>query len=302
MSEIRYKYAYNENGEFIDIESVSSENRHERHFHCVSCGEELIPRLGKVRTHHFAHKVADVSCNKETYLHKIGKWLLKSKFDESESFFIEYQRKVKCKNSEKEKRKPVLIEIRVSHECTEEKQESGAKIIEFRVKSEDDLLRIVDSNIIKEQEDKVKFIGFSQETVGDKILDHRSLYRFYLYKSGKVFVCRSDCNKTGKQKAILELNIDPYKIPYSRVYEYGVAKSLAMGFDIRNCVLCKNSSRSFSGHTVYCNRRELHEISDPLNPIEANKCPYYFFNRMMYEGILRMFSNVTSTVVEQTPL
>ncbi len=342
MSEIRYNFAYDDKGERINIASVSDENRHSSRFHCVSCGEELIPKLGKVRIPHFAHKVLNPSCNKETYLHKIGKWLLKSKFNDSETFIIEYQRKVKCKNcdscpfykdercfedgyekfdlkkyydtcteeqkigdfiadilltnSKKKTVPPVAIEICVTHKSTEEKLKSGLRIIELRVKSEDDLLQLVGSDL-REQETIVEFIGFSRVAKGDKVLDHRSISKFYLYKSGKTYVRKCNCNEAEKHKGVLELNIDSCTIPNSRVYEFGIIKSVSMGFEIKNCLLCKNYSPSRSGRPAYCRLRDIYEISKSSNPAEANKCADYSLDKGVYERNLRMFSNVAFSVV-----
>ena len=42
-------------------------------YYCVSCGEAIILRKGKIRRAHFAHKVNTENCSYETYLHKLAK-------------------------------------------------------------------------------------------------------------------------------------------------------------------------------------------------------------------------------------
>ena len=57
----------------------------------------MIAKLGCKNVHHFAHKSKDGACSSETYLHKLGKLLLKKKFEESPVFEIEYIRYMRCK-------------------------------------------------------------------------------------------------------------------------------------------------------------------------------------------------------------
>ncbi len=59
----------------------------------------MIPRLGKIKAHHFAHKVANSACSCETYLHRLAKRTIKNKFDSSNEFLITYYQKVKCDKS-----------------------------------------------------------------------------------------------------------------------------------------------------------------------------------------------------------
>jgi hypothetical protein len=76
---IKYKYARSEAGiVFInDLENTSEVRK--KIFTCISCGNLLIPKLGKIKQKHFAHKhVCD--CSLETYLHRLAK----------EKFFEEY--------------------------------------------------------------------------------------------------------------------------------------------------------------------------------------------------------------------
>ena len=78
MRTSKYHYAYNENKIVIDIRNVSAEYRIKNSFYCISCGTEMVAKLGHKNIHHFAHKSGDEFCSSETYLHKLGKLLLKS--------------------------------------------------------------------------------------------------------------------------------------------------------------------------------------------------------------------------------
>lgn len=94
MEEIRYRSAFDESGNLVDINEVSNEDRtHE--YRCISCGKQLVPRLGDIRRHHFYHK-EDTVCKGETYLHELAKLRLKEKFDKSDHFYISYNAEVGC--------------------------------------------------------------------------------------------------------------------------------------------------------------------------------------------------------------
>lgn len=100
--DIQYQYAYDSNRNVVHIDDVSSDNRGEA-FLCVGCGEVLIPRLGSIRRHHFAHKSGvlgeDNPCG-ETYLHFLAKYLFAKEFKycvkNKLSFILEIPYTVTC--------------------------------------------------------------------------------------------------------------------------------------------------------------------------------------------------------------
>lgn len=88
----------------ISISDISPETKNEHKYYCIGCGKELIARIGNKRNGHFAHKISsdDDYCNKETYLHKLGKLMLEEKFcDETKPFSIQLCDYPKCSESEK---------------------------------------------------------------------------------------------------------------------------------------------------------------------------------------------------------
>lgn len=99
MALIKYHYAYDESKQVININDVSSIERSKHSYYCVGCGAEMIPRLGKINAHHFAHKVSQEYCGSETYLHKLAKQTIKRKFDSSEEFKISYCQSFECDKS-----------------------------------------------------------------------------------------------------------------------------------------------------------------------------------------------------------
>jgi len=69
---IKYQYAENSTGKVVDINTINKDCNNEKYL-CISCKQELIPKLGEIRIHHFAHKNDTFNCSKETYLHELGK-------------------------------------------------------------------------------------------------------------------------------------------------------------------------------------------------------------------------------------
>lgn len=92
-----YKYAYDENNNLICIESINKENRGSHTYKCISCGKELVPKLGTIRTHHFAHKT-NTTCNGETYLHLLAKQAINKRFNSDLPFVISLDAVSYCAN------------------------------------------------------------------------------------------------------------------------------------------------------------------------------------------------------------
>ena len=95
----KYPYAINDDGKPIYIEEVTQENRRHTHYHCYGCGAELFPVLGNHREHHFRHE-KDAICDPDKYLHEYAKAVIKRRFDENETFEIQYNAKLICKDSD----------------------------------------------------------------------------------------------------------------------------------------------------------------------------------------------------------
>ena len=100
MAEVKYQYSLDENGKLVNINSLTSESRHLHTYRCIGCGNILLPRaIGSMkRRAHFYHKEY-IDCSGETYLHKLGKRIIKERFYNSEHFNISYPVTIACDNS-----------------------------------------------------------------------------------------------------------------------------------------------------------------------------------------------------------
>lgn len=181
---VKYKRAYNEEGDIVNIDSVKEENRLPIYY-SIGTRTPMEAVIGEIKQHYYRAK-RGYKINPETELHKYVKNILKYRFDTSNHFYIKYYRKECCPKSEQcifsdekngcdilceqlceydlkafydkatiegehdgfdadvlltsssKTRRPVFLEVAVTHPCTEEKKASGNKIVEIFVKREDD--------------------------------------------------------------------------------------------------------------------------------------------------------------------
>ncbi len=104
MTTIKYKFAYDTESQLINIDSLSKEEKLlNNDFTCISCGNKLIARLGKIKTKHFAHKY-EVTCSGETYLHALGKKLFYNAYTSClkacKPFYLNFSRNKICDSLE----------------------------------------------------------------------------------------------------------------------------------------------------------------------------------------------------------
>lgn len=350
MTQIKYHYALDECGNLTDINTLSEEDRHAHSYKCLGCEAELLPRMGQVRTWHFAHR-GDEACRSETYLHKLAKRLFKEKFDSSDSFQIEYYKTIRCSDicsckfakgkectqrkpevinlkeyydtcteeqsikefaadllitdSRKPERAPLLIEIQVSHKSTEEKINSGLKIIELKIKTEEDILALLHAPLRethntdygfvrnKDTDRAVKFFGFKRD--GFAPLAVRHIPHFYIYKSGKAYFDNSDedfrpCREArvkGKEYASMEIAIDCGRFDREfSPYEYGYMIARQNDLQIRTCYLCKYwKHNDFDGLSICCLYKKCGTPQYPETN-EAITCSYYREDKAHIQEIL----------------
>lgn len=160
-------------------------------------------------------------------------------------------------------RKPVFLEVSVTHDCTPEKIDSRIRIIEIKVQCEKDTFREVlesENELAPEaqvprpywnttqqpQVPPIRFYNFKR-----KNLPKRHLTRFYMIRSDKGIyyagfkpddvICH-DANSTHEKYACFEVTISEDKISqkrYGRLYVFGLALARKRGLDIKSCILCQ---------------------------------------------------------------
>lgn len=211
-----YPYAIDDNGNPVFINEITKENKSQTQYHCYGCGAELFPVLGEVREHHFRHEKGSI-CDPNKYLHEYAKAVIRKRFEENDSFVVNYHAKQVCKktenctffekyhweecekeglysvdlkkyydtctaekgyyqtlpdgrkkyiadliltDSQNDKKRPVCIEVWVTHECTEDKKQNGGRIIELKINNEKDAMREIVEN--DDEEHPIRFFNFAK--------------------------------------------------------------------------------------------------------------------------------------------
>lgn len=300
---ITYDYAVGDNGVLVNIADITRENRTSSYY-CVGCGEEMSVVLGSKREHHFRHK--NDHCSRESYLHKLGKRLLRKRFYTQKEFKVYYYADYICNNTnecifntpncnrralrpvdlkefydtcEEEvcyngfradlmlsnsmipERKPVFIEISVTHDCEPEKLVSGIRIVEVKIFNEKDLLcPLLES-------DRVRFYNFKRQ-----VMNKKDLYRFWVERGKNNILqgyresvdCRSVREKR-KDGALYEFIVDSSKEKY--VYAWGMINAFRAGVAVRDCRFCRNRNNP-QCRSLVRNRQTSH----------AAICKFYSFD------------------------
>lgn len=329
MAEIKYQYAYDENGKLVSINDLTKETSKLHTFRCVGCGNPLLPRAigSTARRSHFYHKEI-VECSGETYVHKLAKKLMKEKFDSSEEFLVAYPvtkdcsnkdcrlRNVYCHkehekttidlkkyydtcteeagvggfiadllltNSKKPDIDPVLLEVCVTHACEDEKVASGLKIIELKVKKEQDVIAMVGRDVLEEltyapkKEKDVQFISFERELEEPLSSDvMRFIFNPSLCENG--YVTKIDCRKADFKMltdSVCELNLVNTK-NYMEPDLWHALEWMSKNKNLRRCNLCKFYYATMYEDSAIC--RLSKKYGKPMYPkmTDAETCRSYY--------------------------
>ena len=320
---IKYHYAFDENKRVVGIDEIDHNHRHGHHYYCLNCGCELIPKLGAINAHHFAHSSdADCKGDHESYMHELAKHLFKKRFDEGlaiglvysineqccliESCSIPIQKKESCHQivsksidvhkfydialveksfggftadvllvDSKNKYRPLLVEIFVTHKCEEDKINSGLPIFEIKIESEEDAKKLYQTEIVSGTTYNFDNNKFKSKTPLNVNVPTTTLI---LNKRGESKIWKVD-------RSCMELNHPLYDNPYLDLFFYGsngyqpsaiIQKAVDLGFNVKNCRLCIESyCIGNQPHTIRCKRARRGDTPSEIYPIYAYGCPYY---------------------------
>ncbi|MFC7526966.1 hypothetical protein ACFQRK_23620 [Parapedobacter sp. GCM10030251] len=91
---IQYQHALASEGVITHIGTITREVRSTQRYRCVGFGAEMTAVLGNIKAHHFRH--SGETCSWESYLHKLGKQIIKQRFDGSETFNVKFYSHNSC--------------------------------------------------------------------------------------------------------------------------------------------------------------------------------------------------------------
>lgn len=218
---------------------------------------------------------------------------------------------------------PIMLEVAVTHPCSEEKKKSGIHIIEFDVQSESQAISLGNREISCKSSDK--FYGFKYKNIVDYSLDNISYEDGYgekivkatLLDTGFIDISYVNCkdienSQIGNAIAIGFFNpsggwhpIEYADIPYDAKW-YKIRRSYHLkqarlffaqrGFNIKSCDFCTNQKESNYGEK-YCWCYKRHRTPKNPNPSHAYFCRFY---RTNYEQIQGVLMECTSIIERKT--
>lgn len=190
----------------------------------------------------------------------------------------------------------IFVEIKVTHECTEKKKQSQARIIEFKVQSEEDVENIINNDI--SENDVTTFYGFNVECYddNDSIKPLYRLKKLRLYKTGKIYpdiTCSCKDYTERHSNSSLEMTIIDKDINVRYFYNCGISEALSKGYDIKNCYICAHKNFQDKSNCPICSKcgDEIKNGNDALN------CKHFSMSNRNYLILHKTFYKLSYTDV-----
>ena len=210
---------------------------------------------------------------------------------EIEATYHQYRADLLLTSSTNPKTPPVLIEIMVTHKCTEDKIKDGVRIIEIPIQSEEQIDNIVsnckltavrdehynysysnDRNIILYNFNKVESfdpIGSFDEY--EDCFSRKNTIVFWLNSQGQFRLFDCHCYEVGKK---LPSNVHYYITEIATPFKEIFQEFSKRGVKIRNCFLCKFSKQDSWGERL-CVLYKKHNLPRKPSPYCALSCSHY---------------------------
>lgn len=325
-----YSYAYNSNNELINVSIAQRCNNYfcpicgelmiphmgnKRRWHFVhknigNCSyESYLHKLAKFKikqafltSEHFllsynAKAICSIDCpfidSPKCKGEKFVEFDLRKFYDacDIEAKYNNYRADLLLSSSKNSKLPPVLIEIMVSHKCSNDKIQDGVRIIEIPIQSEDQIENIVNSCSLKgirynsfdfrfSKERVITLYNFNKIELFDPVgmfdedlenYNRKNTIVFLLDKTGlfRKFDCH--CYEV-KEKVPSNVHyyITEIATPFKEIFQ-GFSKR---GVKIKNCFLCRFSQHNSWGDRL-CVLYKKHNLPRKPSPLFAKSCPHY---------------------------
>lgn len=290
QSDIKYRYAADENGTVVEIES--DRVLRSKDYTCLSCNNILRPVLGEVNRKHYRHMV-QVACSYETYLHNLAKRIFFQTYNDCLSSGSPYNFEYKiarqctyCKHGPchvgttsketdltryfkdifietrdgqfipdillRNEKESLYVEIAVTHYLEEPKVNSGVRFIEISINSEQDV-DVVRSGVLSEHDRRVSTYNFRSNPVTGNFKNEcrKEMDCFVLYRSGKSIV---NSILAWKYEKLCSdgTYVELVNSLGSEAYIDKVTELFNLGKNIKNCWLCAFHCLHYRTSESYC--------------------------------------------------
>lgn len=326
----KYNYANNSSGELIDVSTAQRNEKYicpicgglmtphmgnERRWHFVhnnagNCSyESYLHKLAKIKiseafisSNHFllSYKAKAICSSECPFIgfpkcegEKHVEFDLRRYYDtcEIEAPYHQYKADLLLTSSTNPKTPPVLIEIMVTHKCTEDKIKDGVRIIEIPIQSEEQIDNIVNScrltavrnnhyNYSYSNNRNITLYNFNKVEQFDPVgsfdgyedcFSRRNTIVFLLNKQGQFRSFDCHCYEVSKK---IPSNVHYYITEVATQFKEIFQGFSKRGVKIRNCFLCKFSKQDSCGERL-CVLYKKHNLPRKPSPYCAASCPHY---------------------------
>lgn len=192
---------------------------------------------------------------------------------------------------------PILIEIFVTHSCSQDKINSKLPIIEIPIQSEED---------IKTMENEIEFCGQTYnlhiKDIHEPMEINYTIQKYVLFSSGKYLyksAYQTTCRhiKTPQYNhAILEISVYEQKFCKTDFLFYAIT----LGYNLKDCFICRYFKyiKSMYGNYPLCMKYK--EFNTPKSPnyLYAYFCSQYAINKSLYEQYSRNTSQYQIKIIK----
>ncbi len=209
---------------------------------------------------------------------------------EIEATYHQYRADLLLTSSINPKRPPILIEIMVTHKCTEDKINDGVRIIEIPIQSEKQINNVVKNRkLIATRDNQFNYAPFNGRKITlynfDKVESFDPIGRFdededyfnrkntigiWLNKEGYFGRFNCHCYEVSKK---LPPNVHYYITEIATKYKEIFQEFSKRGVKVCNCHLCKNSKINSGGRLCVLYKR--YNLPPRPSPYSAVSCPHY---------------------------
>lgn len=231
---------------------------------------------------------------------------------EIEAAYHQYRADLLLTSSTKPNTPPVLIEVMVTHKCTDDKIKDGVRIIEIPIQSESQIDNIVsngrltgvryDQNNYRYSKGRnITLYNFNKEETFDPVgkfdvdvdcFSRKNTIVFWLNSQGQFRKFDCHCYEVDKMlPSKVHYYITEIATPFKEIFQ-GFSKR---GVKIRNCFLCKFSKQNSWGDRL-CVLYKKHNLPRKPSPYSAISCAHY---REDFETPQYLDANVQPLLAEE---